>query len=274
MKLGRVIYWIVFVSALAVITIFYIGPLIWVILVSLRPEVERFSFSLPSSITWERYSAVLFDYRFYPTLINSIKVCLVTTAAVLLVATPASYAIVRLKRLKLRGPIFMLFLLTFIFPGIAYLGYIYSVISSAGLFNTISGLIVVYSSLQVSGSIWLLSSFMRGIPVEVEEAGLIDGCNNRQVFTRIILPLMLTGLGITAIFTFIGVWGEFTIMYSITMTNSARTVTGGVIQFTGVHELNWSEISTASVIAMIPPVALALAAQKFIISGLTAGIGK
>jgi ABC-type glycerol-3-phosphate transport system permease component len=267
-------YLIVFVLTLFLITLFYVFPSIWVFIMSLKPAHELFILSLPSEIIWTRYPMVLFDWKFYPTLRNSIIVCLSSMAAALVIATPASYALVRLKHLKFRQNIFLLFLLAFVFPGISFLGYIYLLIHNIGLYNNIAGLVITYTAGQLPMMIWLLSGYIRSIPIEVEEAALIDGCTTFQLFTRIILPLMLPGLGVAAIFAFINLWGEFIVAFSITMTNAARTVPIGTLMFTGIYELNWGEIATASVIAAIPPVILALVAQKFIISGITAGMGK
>jgi len=153
-------------------------------------------------------------------------------------------------------------------------GYIHLLISSSRLYNTVTGLVITYAALRSAVMIWLLFSYVKGIPIEVEEAALIDGCDTFQIFTRIVLPLTLPGLGVAAIFCFISLWGEFVIAFSITMTNAARTVPIGTLLFTGVYELNWGEIATACTIATIPPIILALIAQKFIIGGLTVGMGK
>jgi len=274
LRLGKLAYQIMFIVILTLISIFYAGPYVWLIISSLKPSDEIFKISLPSRIVWDRFPFVFFSQHFYPTLINSLIVCFVSMVATLILATPASYALVRLKRLKLRHYMLMLFLLTFVFPQISYLGYIYLLISSAKLYNTILGLVITYTASQLAMMIWLLSSYVKGIPIEVEEAALIDGCDTLQVFTRIILPLLLPGLAVAAIFSFISLWGEFTVAFSISITNAARTVPIGVSLFTGVYELNWGEIAAACTIATIPPIILALLAQKFIIGGLTAGVGK
>jgi len=274
LRLGKLVYQITFIAVLTLITVFYAGPYVWLVITSLKPSGEIFKFSLPSRIISDRFPFVFFSDRFYPTLINSIVVCLASMVAALILATPASYALVRLKHLRLRHHVLTLFLLAFVFPQISYLGYIYLLISSAKLYNTILGLVITYTASQLAMIIWLLSSYVKGIPIEVEEAALIDGCDTFQIFTRIVLPLMLPGLGVAAIFCFISLWGEFVIAFSITMTNAARTVPIGTLLFTGVYELNWGEIATACTIATIPPIILALIAQKFIIGGLTVGMGK
>lgn len=274
MRASEICYLVAFILATALTTTFYVFPSIWVFIMSLKPAHELFVLSLPSEIVWTRYPMVLFDWKFLPTLRNSIIVCLSSMAAALIIATPASYALVRLKYLKYRHHLFLLFLLAFVFPGVSFLGYIYLLIHYMGLYNTITGLVITYTAGQIPMMIWLLSGYIRSVPIEVEEAALIDGCSTFQIFTRIVLPLMLPGLGVAAIFAFINLWGEFIVAFSITMTNAARTVPIGTLMFTGIYELNWGEIATASMIATIPPVILALVAQNFIISGITAGMGK
>lgn len=262
---------LLFVGVVFVI-LFYFGPIFWAILMSLRPEEEIYSLSLPSKLVFDRYYRVATSDKFIPTLFNSLKATVVVTPLTVLISSPAAYAIARIREFKGRAWLFMFYLVLMFLPPVAIAGYLYNLLTSIGLYDTIPGLIVTYAGLYTPFAIWVLSSYFRGIPQEIEEAAMIDGASRSQMLFRIILPMSLPGIAVSSILVFILVWSEFIIANTITLTYNSRTVTLGVLMFAGVLEMKWSEIATAAIIGMIPVIVIAFLTSKYIVRGLTAAV--
>lgn len=262
-----------YIGALAVV-IFYFGPIFWTILTSLKPETEVYSLSLPSTIVIDRYIKVITSDRYIPTLYNSLRITLITVPLTLMVSSPAAYAIARFAEFRIRGALFLLFLVLAFLPHVAIAGYIYSLLTDMGLYDTVAGLIFTYTGVFTPITIWILTSYFRGIPKEIEEAALVDGASKRGVFIRIILPLSLPGIAIVGIICFILVWSEFLLAFTTTLTYNARPVTIGTLLFVGLLELQWSEVATAAMISIVPVVIMAFLTSTYIVRGLISGIIK
>ncbi|MCS7126090.1 MAG: carbohydrate ABC transporter permease [Aigarchaeota archaeon] len=266
------IYNILLIVGIIAVVIFYFGPVFWTILISLKPEEEVYSLNLPSKIIVDRYYKVFTSGKFIPTFLNSVKVAFITTPLLVLLASPASYTIARFKDFKGRSGVFTLFLVMMLLPHVAIAGYIYTMLSELGLYDTIPGLIITYSGLFTPFAVWILTSYFRGIPKEIEEAALVDGASRLSIFSKVIIPLSLPGIAVTAILCFIIIWSEFLIAYTITLTYNARPVTIGTLLFVGLYELQWSEVATAALIATLPVLIIAFLTSKYIVKGLTAAV--
>lgn len=266
------LYKVLLCISIVLVVVFYFGPIFWTILISLKPEEEVYSLSLPSTLIFDRYYKVFLSDRFIPTFLNSFKIAFVTTPLLILIALPSSYAIARFREFKGRSFVFTFFLVMMLLPQVAIAGYIYNMLSDLGLYDTIPGLIITYSGLFTPFAIWILTSYFRGVPKEIEEAALVDGASKLSVLTRVILPISLPGIAVTAILCFIIIWSEFFIAFTSTLTYNARPVTIGTLLFVGVYELRWSEVATAALIATLPVLILAFLTSKYIVRGLTAAI--
>jgi trehalose/maltose transport system permease protein len=148
-------------------------------------------------------------------------------------------------------------------------------VNRLGLYNRLPALVLTYLIFTLPFTVWVLTSFVKAIPVEIEEAAYVDGATPWQVFTKIMLPLSLPGMATTGILAFIGAWNEFLFALSFTQTPDRRTVTYAIQAFStatsGLYEIPWGQMMAASVLVTAPLIAVTVAFQRRILQGLTAG---
>jgi multiple sugar transport system permease protein len=262
--------------AVAAIVVFCLFPFYWLINISLKTGNDLQSSGLiPPHPTLSNYSAVFKNPDFTAALRNSAIVALSTTVLALTVGSFCAYA---LARLKLRGKFLILAIVLSIstFPQIAIAAPLFKLWSDIGLFNTWIGLIIPYLTFALPLSIYILVSFFREIPRDLEEAALVDGATHFQAFRKVVIPLAAPGLATAGILTFIGAWNEFLLAVTLTSSSNARTVPAAISFFTGAteHEVAYGSISAASVVISVPLILLVLFFQKRIVAGLTAGAVK
>jgi multiple sugar transport system permease protein len=262
--------------AVAAIVIFCLFPFYWLINVSLKTGPDLSSSSLvPPSPTLDNYQSIFKNDDFVHALGNSAIVSLTTTVLSLIVGSFCAYA---LARLRFKGKFWILALVLSIttFPAIAIAAPIFKLWTDIGLFNTLPGLIIPYLTFALPLAIYILVSFFKEIPRDLEEAALVDGATNFQAFTKIVIPLAAPGMATTAILTFIFAWNEFLLAVTLTSSPNAFTVPVSVANFTGSQkfEIPLGTISAASVVITIPLVAAVIIFQKRIVAGLTAGAVK
>jgi len=262
--------------AVAAIVIFCLFPFYWLVNISLKQGSDLQSSSLiPPHPTLENYKTVFQNDDFVKSLRNSAIVALSTTLLGLLVGSFCAYA---LARLHLRGKFVILGIVLTIstFPQIAIAAPLFKLWSDIGVFNTLIGLIIPYLTFALPLSIYILVSFFREIPRDLEEAALVDGATNFQAFRKVVVPLAAPGLATAGILTFIGAWNEFLLAVTLTSSPAARTVPAQISFFTGAteHEIPYGSISAASVVISVPLIILVLLFQKRIVAGLTAGAVK
>jgi multiple sugar transport system permease protein len=262
--------------AVAAIVVFCLFPFYWLVNISLRTGPDLSDSSIfPPNPTLDNYQSIFKNDDFVHALLNSAIVSLTVTFLSLVVGSFCAYA---LARLKLRGKFFILALVLSIttFPGIAIAAPLFKLWTDIGIFNTLIGLIIPYLCFALPLSIYILVSFFKEIPKDLEEAALVDGATNFEAFTKIVLPLAAPGMATTAILTFIFAWNEFLLAVTLTSSPKARTVPAAIAFFTGSTEFEkpLGTISAASVVISIPLVVLVLLFQKRIVAGLTAGAVK
>jgi multiple sugar transport system permease protein len=262
--------------AVALIVVFCLFPFYWLINVSLRTGPDLSSSSIvPPHPSLDNYSSVMKNGDFTHALLNSAIVALVTTTLSLVVGSFCAYA---LARLRIKGKFWILALVLSIttFPAIAIAAPIFKLWTDVKLFNTIPGLIIPYLCFSLPLAIYILVSFFKEIPKDLEEAALVDGATNFEAFTKVVIPLAAPGMATAAILTFISAWNEFLFAVTLTSTPKARTVPAAIAFFTGSTEFEkpLGTISAASVIISIPLILLVLFFQKRIVAGLTAGAVK
>jgi multiple sugar transport system permease protein len=260
----------------AAIVVFCLLPFYWLINVSLKTGPDLSSSALiPPNPTLKNYDSIFRNGDFTRALLNSAIVALVTTALSLIVGSFCAYA---LARLRLPGKFWILALILTIttFPGIAIAAPIFKLWTDLSLFNTIPGLIIPYLCFSLPLAIYILVSFFKEIPKDLEEAALVDGATNFEAFTKVVIPLAAPGMATAAILTFIFAWNEFLLAVTLTSSPRARTVPAAIAFFTGSSEFErpLGTISAASVVISIPLVLLVLFFQKRIVAGLTAGAVK
>jgi multiple sugar transport system permease protein len=260
----------------AAIVVFCLFPFYWLINISLKTGADLSSADVvPPHPSLDNYQSIFQNSNFTRALANSAIVSLTTTAIGVIVGSFAAYA---LARLKVRGKFILLSIILSIttFPQIAIAAPLFRLWTDIGLYNTLIGLIIPYLTFALPLSIYILVSFFREIPRDLEEAALVDGATNFEAFRKVVVPLAAPGLATTAILTFISAWNEFLLATTLTSSTTARTVPVAISQFTGSSEFEvpLGTQSAASVTISIPLIILVLLFQKRIVAGLTAGAVK
>jgi multiple sugar transport system permease protein len=260
--------------AAAAIVAYCLLPFYWMAVSSLRSPGHIFDTSLiPSHPTLLNYRAVFGRQNtFGLALRNSTAIAGSVTVLALLLGISAAYALTRL-RFAAKNVVLGLFLATSMFPGVAILTPLFGLFADLGWIDTYRAMVIPDISFSLPLGIWVLTSFFRAMPWELEEAAQIDGCTRRQAFMKIILPLAVPGVFTTAILIFIAAWNEFMIANSMSQTSRSQPVTVAVAQFTGISQFDqpYGTQMAAGVIVTIPLIIIVLVFQRRIVSGLTAG---
>jgi multiple sugar transport system permease protein len=262
--------------AVAAIVLFCVFPFYWMLNISLKTGADLSSASLlPPSPTLKNYRSIFNNSDFTMGLRNSAIVAVSTTFLSLLFGSFAAYA---LARLKVRGKFWILAVVLSVstFPGISIAAPLFKLWTDIGMYNTLWGLIIPDLTFALPLTIYVLTSFFRQIPRELEEAALVDGATRFQAFYKVVIPLAAPGMATAAILTFIAAWNEFLFAITLTSSQSARTVPASIAFFTGSTQFEQplGTISAASVVISIPLIFLVLLFQKRIVAGLTAGAVK
>jgi multiple sugar transport system permease protein len=262
--------------AVAAVMLFCLFPFYWLINTSLKtgPDLSGAAL-LPPHPTLDNYKSIFKNPDFTHALRNSAIVSLTTTFLALLVGSFCAYAI---ARLKFRRKFWLLALILSIttFPGIAIAAPLFKLWTDIGIYNTLPGLIIPYLTFALPLAIYILVSFFKEIPKDLEEAALVDGATHFQAFYKVVVPLAAPGLATAGILTFIFAWNEFLLAITLTSSSTARTVPAAIAFFTGSTQFEQplGTISAASVVISIPLILLVLLFQKRIVAGLTAGAVK
>jgi trehalose/maltose transport system permease protein len=262
-----------FYAAVVFIVVVSIFPFYYAILTSFKSGTDLFRVTYwPTSFSLENYLSVLTTGSFPRNLLNSIFIASVTVLAALFLAITASFALSRV-RFRGRGLLLMTILAVSMFPQIAVLAGLFEVIRFLGIYNTPWALIFSYTIFTLPFTVWVLTTFMRDLPIEIEEAAIVDGATPWIIIWRVFLPLLWPALVTTGLLAFIAAWNEFLFALTFTSSNMTRTVPVAIALLSGgsQYEIPWGNIMAASVIVTVPLVVLVLIFQRKIISGLTAG---
>ncbi|WP_296039905.1 carbohydrate ABC transporter permease [uncultured Agrobacterium sp.] len=262
-----------FYVLVAIIIVVAVFPFYYAILTSFKSGTALFEINyLPKTFSIGNYADVLANDSFLRNLGNSLLVATCVVALSLLLAVTAAYALARV-RFRGRALLLLTILSVSMFPQIAVLAGLFELIRWAGLFNTPLALIFSYMIFTLPFTVWVLTTFMRDLPVEIEEAAIVDGASPWVIITQVFLPLMWPALVTTGLLAFIAAWNEFLFALTFTSSNEQRTVPVAIALLSGSSqfEIPWGTIMAASVIVTVPLVILVLIFQRRIISGLTAG---
>lgn len=271
--LWKAVKWTLFYLLVAVIVVVSVFPFYYAILTSFKSGTALFQVNYwPTSFSLDNYWNVLNSGSFPRNLLNSIFVASVTVILALFLAITASFALARV-RFRGRGLLLLTILAVSMFPQMAVLAGLFEVIRALGIYNTPWALIFSYTIFTLPFTVWVLTTFMRDLPVEIEEAAIVDGASPWVIITRVFMPLMWPALVTTGILAFIGAWNEFLFALTFTSSNDTRTVPVAIALLSGStqYEIPWGNIMAASVIVTVPLVILVLVFQRKIVSGLTAG---
>lgn len=269
---GKALFYLLVV----LIILYAVFPFYYAILSSLKSGSELFRIDyFPVKWNFDNYVGVFRDNPFATNIWNSVLVAFSTVALSLFLGLTAAYALARIH-FRGRGLLLLTILGVSMFPQVAVLSGMFQMIRSLGLYNHLPGLVLSYMIFTLPFTVWVLTTFMRELPKELEEAAILDGASSWVILTRVFMPLMWPALVTTGLLAFIAAWNEFLFALTFTLTNDQRTVPVGIALMSGAssHELPWGNIMAASVMVTVPLVVLVLIFQRRIVSGLTAGAVK
>ncbi len=257
----------------ALVALFFLAPYLIMVLNSLRTssDVKATPPSLlPRVWQWDTYAQVLGDARFLNWLKTSLLVAGASTLLVIAIAIPAAYMTAR-HRFPGRGAFLVMVLVTQMFAPTALVVGLYREFFELTLINTYAALILTNAAFNLAFAIWILHGFFASIPLEVEEAAVLDGVSRWQSLGRIMLPLTLPGLVTATIFTFIAAWNEYVVALTLMIDDDKKPLTVGMRSYVTGYEQHWDQLFAASVISVVPVVILFAVIEKHLVGGLTAG---
>lgn len=252
------------------LTIVYVLPLIWLLLAAFKTRAEMFQTPppiLPDSLNLRNFEKVLSDST--PYFLNSFTAGVVSTVLALLLAVPAAYA---LARFRLRGSKDLEFwiLSTKMMPPIAVVIPLFVIFQKMSMLDTRIGIVLLYTAFNLPFAVWMLTLFFKKVPIEIEEAAKLDGCNLFQVITLMVLPLARSGLAVVAIFSFIWTWND--LLFGLVLTqNEARTLPVVLATFASNLDIKWELMAALAVLQTLPVVLFTFFCQRYIVYGLSYG---
>lgn len=263
-------------GAVWLFVLFALFPLYWLIKIAVTPDRLLYSEGVtlwPSRTTWANFDFVLLQSAFPRYFLNSVIVSGTTALLVTLIAAAAGYAF---SRFRFRGKPFVIFLmlLTQMFPLVMVIAPIYRLMVPLGLHDSLTGLIVIYTAFNVPFATFLMQSFFDGIPKDLEEAAMIDGCTRPQAVRRVILPLTLPGIAATLGFVFTAAWSELLFALMLINSDDQKTFAVGLLTFVSKFAVDWGQMMAAATLALIPACLFFALIQRYLVQGLTAGAVK
>lgn len=258
------------------IMIFVVFPFFWVIITSFKstPQISaKASIFWPNPFTFEQYRSLIFDSPFLIWLRNSVLVALLSTIVSVAFAALAAYALARLKFIG-AGLLTSFILITYLLPGTLLFIPLYQTLTDLGLINSYGALITTYPTFLMPFATWVLIGYFRSIPVELEEAAMIDGASRIYTFWRITLPLAMPALLSVTLFAFTNAWNEFLFAFVFITSESLRTLPIGLQSMVVGDILPWGELMAASLLTAIPVAILYMYTQRYLVGGLTVGAVK
>lgn len=262
-------------AGLTVLAILYLFPFFWMVSTSLKPTQELYMQPptlWPVHPGFSAYRAALVDSRYWVLLRNSLVTCLATVALTLALALLVAYPLTRLVVPPgvRRGVLSWLLSLRFL-PSMVVVIPIFATVRGAGLYDRLLALILIYSAFSLPFAVWMLKGFLLEVPLEIEEAALVDGASRWRAFFQILLPMLSPGLLAAGIITFALGWSEFLYALILTATPRAQTFSIGVWSFVTEFEIIWNQMAAMGTVSALVPVCLLLLARRYVISALTFG---
>lgn len=249
-------------------------PVLWVVKMALSPS-QGFAMSpspIPTEITFDNFTHLftMNDGLFWRQLFNSVAISLATTVIGVGLACTAAYAFSRFRFPGREAGLASL-LITQMFPGVVMAIPLYILLDKIGMLNSLTGLVLVYSTSSIPFSVWMLKGYFDTIPKDLEEAAVMDGASQWVIFTKIILPLAQPAIVVTALFSFMTAWNEFILAATFLSDDTQFTLPVVLQRFVGDYSTQWGYFAAGAIIVSLPVVALFFKLQKYLVGGLTAG---
>ncbi len=261
---------------IVIISVYALFPFYYAIITSFKSGSAIFQVTYwPTDFSLANYWGVLRTGSFPRNIVNSIIVSFAVVVLSLLLAITAAYALARV-RFRGRGALLFTILSVSMFPQIAVLAGLFEMVRYLGLYNNLLSLILAYMIFTLPFTVWVLTTFMRDLPIELEEAAIVDGAKPHQIIFKVFIPLMWPALVTTGLLAFIAAWNEFLFALTFVSNDAQRTVPVAIALLSGAteQEIPWGPIMAASVIVTVPLVILVLIFQRRIVAGLTNGAVK
>jgi multiple sugar transport system permease protein len=269
-------YILLFYLFLILIIVLFIGPILWMVSLSLKTKAEIFAYPprlLPAKLMFENYYQVFVSSRIPLYLYNSFVITLFSTVGNLLVTVPAAFAFSRFRFAFKNQLLFIILMFQMISQLIISIP-LYRYFISLNMLNSHVGLILIYITVQIPFTVWLLKGFFDAIPIQLDEAAFIDGYNDFQTLVKIILPLAVPGIATALVFNTINAWGNFIIPFIFLNDSQLFPISVGILNFADTQtegEVTIHLMAVASVMGLFPAVLIIVGLQRLIVSVLTAG---
>lgn len=260
---------------LILLAFIYLAPLVWMLFVSVKDNAEIFSspFALPQRIQWENYTFAWTAGFLGKATLNSAIVCIVTLVLSMIIGSMAAFAIARM-RWKFAKLMMTYFMIGMMVPVHCVLIPLFKTFSAMGLYNSLLGLIIPYTTFSLPITIFIMTGFFENMPRELFEAACIDGCSIYKCFTTIALPLSKTGLFVTGLMSFVANWNELLLAMVFISDDTKKTLPVSLSKFVGPYNTNYVQMFAAIIIAIIPTIIVYCCFSNQIVDGLTAGAVK
>lgn len=269
-------YILLFYLFLILIIVLFIGPILWMVSLSLKTKAEIFAYPprlLPAKLMFENYYQVFVSSRIPLYLYNSFVITLFSTVGNLIVTVPAAFAFSRFRFAFKNQLLFIILMFQMISQLIISIP-LYRYFISLNMLNSHVGLILIYITVQIPFTVWLLKGFFDAIPIQLDEAAFIDGYNDFQTLVKIILPLAVPGIATALVFNTINAWGNFIIPFIFLNDSQLFPISVGILNFADTQtegEVTIHLMAVASVMGLFPAVLIIVGLQRLIVSVLTAG---
>jgi multiple sugar transport system permease protein len=263
-------------GVLALMLLWTAIPFYWMTVTSLKHDKEIYGYEatlIPEKPTLANYVTILRDTPYLIFLRNSTVVAVGSTVISIIIACLGAYAIARLN-FPGRALLARLLVCTYLVPASLLFIPLFAIMSALRFTDTLYGLTIAYLSGDVPFCTWLLMGYFRSVPMELEEAALVDGCNRVTALIRVVLPVSLPALVVVTFFCFTRAWNEFLYAYVFTSTNAARTITTGLVNFMSADVFFWGPLMASTILSALPPVVMFLVFQRWVVKGLTLGAVK
>ncbi len=258
------------------LALFVVVPVLWMLSTAFKSEAQTYSPTpiwIPEPVSLNSFIKFFGLYNFGKMTLNSLVACLGAMILCIVCSSLAGYGVTRFK-FKGNKQFMGFLLITQMFPSVMLVVPFYSVLTKYHLTNSLLGLIVVYAATNIAFSTWMMVSYFKTIPVDLDEAARVDGASNFRIFWNIILPLTVPGIAAIAIFVLINGWNEYMYSSVLISRDNLKTLTVGIVALNTQNQVHWNDMMAASSISCLPLIILFMCFQKYFIAGMTGGAVK
>lgn len=261
---------------LILLALMVLVPVLWMISTAFKTEAQTYSPKpqwIPDPISLESFRKFFTTYNFGRMTLNSLVTCIFAMIICITCASLAGYGVTRFQ-FKGKKQLMNFLLVTQMFPSVMLVVPFYAVLSKYHMTNKLIGLIIVYAATNVAFSTWMLVSYFKTVPIELDEAARVDGASSFRIFWNIILPLIVPGIAAVAIFVLFSGWNEYMYSSVLISNDQLKTLTVGIISLNSQYQIKWNDLMAASTVSSLPLVVLFICFQKYFIAGMTGGAVK